>query len=337
MKGNAKRTAFGDVSNIIASKRISKDDFNVISKVSQVPTKGGQTLNERKSAANLLRPAQRPLSVSNLKNFLTGSNTEIVTKVPLNDSVNIQQQAHPRKVLSKRNTTIFKDVSLNTVQEDDIAETLQPSQITIPSELPSIPSLAEIDVTELSSNLQLPPPISTDTVDPIKLLPPSDISLPGIQEVNIHESRLSHETEESHAKTITEDTYIPSVQPLLEDEQASKTQYVDALPVLPEEIVIASAIKHSDPMSYQNVPRSLQHIYQPTPEPEEYWEEEYDEAYDEDGYVTAKSFRSRGDNTTGGAFSHDFPLLLFINARVGFLASASCFFSCSTFLLSIAT
>jgi len=301
MKGNAKRTAFGDVSNIIASKRISKDDFNVISKVSQVPTKGGQTLNERKSAANLLRPAQRPLSVSNLKNFLTGSNTEIVTKVPLNDSVNIQQQAHPRKVLSKRNTTIFKDVSLNTVQEDDIAETLQPSQITIPSELPSIPSLAEIDVTELSSNLQLPPPISTDTVDPIKLLPPSDISLPGIQEVNIHESRLSHETEESHAKTITEDTYIPSVQPLLEDEQASKTQYVDALPVLPEEIVIASAIKHSDPMSYQNVPRSLQHIYQPTPEPEEYWEEEYDEAYDEDGYVTAKSFRSRGDNTTGGA------------------------------------
>lgn len=41
----------------------------------------------------------------------------------------------------------------------------------------------------------------------------------------------------------------------------------------------------------------------PTPraEPEEYWEDEEEEVYDDQGYTTAHSYRSRGDNTTGGA------------------------------------
>ncbi|KAJ9650968.1 B-type cyclin [Neophaeococcomyces mojaviensis] len=302
MKGNAKRTAFGDVSNIVAIKRTSKDDSNVNSKASHVVTKGGQTLQERKSAINLLRPAQRPLSVTNLKNFLTGSTTEIITKIPLNDSTTIAQQpVNSRKVLSKRNTIIFKDISLDTVQEDGTAEKLEQPQIAVNSELVSLPPLSEIDVTKLDSKLQLPPPISSDIIDPVKLLPPSDISLPGIQEVNLHEHHMSSETEPAYAKNDPVDIYIPTVEQTLEDDQASKTQYVDALPVLPEEVVSAAVVEQPEPISYQNVPQSLQHIYQPTPEPEEYWEEEYDEAYDDDGYVTAKSFRSRGDNTTGGA------------------------------------
>ncbi len=50
------------------------------------------------------------------------------------------------------------------------------------------------------------------------------------------------------------------------------------------------------------------HRLAPVSEPEEYWEEE-DAAdnYDEEGYVTARSFRSRGDNTTGGATTILFP------------------------------
>jgi hypothetical protein len=42
-------------------------------------------------------------------------------------------------------------------------------------------------------------------------------------------------------------------------------------------------------------------------EPEEYWEEEEEEVYDEQGYTTAHSYRSRGDNTTGGATTVLFP------------------------------
>jgi hypothetical protein len=43
-------------------------------------------------------------------------------------------------------------------------------------------------------------------------------------------------------------------------------------------------------------------------EPEEYWdEEEEEENYDEDGYVTARSYKSRGDNTMSGATTILFP------------------------------
>jgi hypothetical protein len=42
-------------------------------------------------------------------------------------------------------------------------------------------------------------------------------------------------------------------------------------------------------------------------EPEEYWEDEEEEIYDEQGYATAHSYPSRGDNTTGGATTVLFP------------------------------
>ncbi|OJJ51202.1 hypothetical protein ASPZODRAFT_148528 [Penicilliopsis zonata CBS 506.65] len=52
------------------------------------------------------------------------------------------------------------------------------------------------------------------------------------------------------------------------------------------------------------------HTYEhgPAPsEPEEYWDDEEYENEDEDGYTTARSYRSRGDNTTGGATMVLFP------------------------------
>jgi hypothetical protein len=55
----------------------------------------------------------------------------------------------------------------------------------------------------------------------------------------------------------------------------------------------------------------LQYRQLPAPplvsEPEEYWEEEEVENYDDQGYTTAHSYRSRGDNTTGGATTVLFP------------------------------
>ena len=52
------------------------------------------------------------------------------------------------------------------------------------------------------------------------------------------------------------------------------------------------------------------HNLPPVSEPEEYWEEEeIAEGYEEDGYVTARSFKSRGENTTGGATTIIFPKL----------------------------
>ncbi|PLB51133.1 G2/mitotic-specific cyclin [Aspergillus steynii IBT 23096] len=42
-------------------------------------------------------------------------------------------------------------------------------------------------------------------------------------------------------------------------------------------------------------------------EPEEYWDEEEDENEEDDGYITARSYRSRGDNTTGATTAMLFP------------------------------
>lgn len=42
-------------------------------------------------------------------------------------------------------------------------------------------------------------------------------------------------------------------------------------------------------------------------EPEEYWDDEEEENDEDDGYVTARSYRSRSENTTGGATTVLFP------------------------------
>lgn len=301
MKGIAKRSAFADVSNIAGSKRASKDDSNVLSKSTlPVPSKTGQ-LQERKSTA-FLRPAQRPYSVSSLKNLLTGSASESVAKIPLNDSTTTQPPANTRKILSKRNTTIFKDVSLGVVQEDEGATRDAPQDAKNNLEAPSLPRLKEIDITHLDARTHLPPPSSSDTVDPVKPQQPSEISLPGIDEVNLNHLSSEHEREPALKTTAVVDSCVPDhyhQDPEPIDELAS-TQYVDAVPAQPRPSD-TTAIRKSDAMCHEELPPSQQEIFHPTPEPEEYWEEEYDDAYEGEGYVTARSFRSHGDDTTGGA------------------------------------
>lgn len=303
MKGNAKRTAFGDVSNIVASKRASKDDSNLNAKaVSQIPVKGGQALHERKSAANLLRPAQRPLSVANLKNLLTGSTNEIVAKIPLNDSTNLQVSTNSKKILSKRSTIIFKDAPLDPVQEDSVAEKPTQPEPDANQLLPPLPPLSEINVTDLNSTLQLPPPVTSDVVDPVKLPPPTDIVLPVIQEVDSNTGHISSENEMVQTDMVTNETYVPTIKDFIDDESDNRTQYLDALPSLPIDTTSASVIPaYIEPAIYHDANQAIPHTYHSMPEPEEYWEEDYEETYEEDGYVTAKSLRSRGDNTTGGA------------------------------------
>ena len=301
MKGIAKRSAFADVSNIAGPKRASKDDSTVLSKSAlPVPAKAGQ-LQERKSTA-FLRPAQRPISVSSLKSLLMGAANESVAKVPLTDSNLHQPPANTRKLLSKRNTTIFKDVSLDVVQEDEGATTETSQDVNNVVQAPSLPPPAEVDVTQLNSNTQLPPPIPSDTVDPVKPQQPSEISLPGIDEVDLNQLSSEHEVQ-AETSSSTANGYIEDHSHQANNTippAASKTRYVDALPTQLQPVDPIASNK-AEPMCVEAVPPSLQHIYQPTPEPEEYWEEEYDEAYEGEGYVTARSFRSHGDDTTGGA------------------------------------
>ena len=302
MKAMSKRSVFADVSNIVGPKRASKDDSTVGSKVSKIPAKGGHVLQESRSTA-FLRPAQRPISVSNLKSILTGNQTETTSKIPLNDSTTTQQPANTRKTLSKRSTTIFKDNVLDVVPEDEVPTKELPAETSDKADLPSLSALHEVDITRLQPQLQLPPPISSDTIDPVKVSQPSEISLPEIDEVRLDTQQMSSGSDiHQQANEAQQHTCIDnSQQQTLVEDFASKTQYVDAVAHLPQPPVDTTTVRKSEPMSDEYVPPSLQHLYQPTPEPEEYWEEEYDEPCEGDGYVTARSFRSHGEDTTGAA------------------------------------
>lgn len=100
------------------------------------------------------------------------------------------------------------------------------------------------------------------------------------------------------------------------EDEIDDTPYEDAVEELPRrdayfppEVPVSEHVQPhmaADTKSSQHLPapesmRSLQPAPS-VPEAEEYWDEEDDEdLYDEQGYTTAHSFRSHGDNTTTGA------------------------------------
>ena len=117
LKAAAKRTAFGDVSNTTNISRPSKDDSAIGGKVGYNLVEKSVGLQPDKKTTSLARPAQRPISVSGLKNLLnnvTSSNNQVAIKQPLAEIPEIAQPrsqiANIRKAFTKRSTTIFKDI-----------------------------------------------------------------------------------------------------------------------------------------------------------------------------------------------------------------------------------
>ena len=317
VKAGIKRTAFGDVSNIVALSRPSKDDSIITSKPELQPSmKQAQPVAEKKTAA-FNRPAQRPMSVSNLRNLLTGGHNtqqEQTAKAQLVETSALSQISNVRKVLSKRNTTVFKDVPLDTVQEiEPVAQSLPTLDWSL--DLKSGPVVKPLP----ESQFFLPPPLSEKPLpaEPTKEAthPPSEASLPGIESVTLETEPLPKPIEILH--------------PVLEPSKTSYPPINDVLPqpvesFLPQPADLSTAVKifgekpNNLPKPHNLAPTlpPLDHhrIYPPTRvEPEEYWEEEEEEVPDEEGYVTARSFRSKGENTTGGVTTVIFPQM---NQRV---------------------
>jgi hypothetical protein len=137
--------------------------------------------------------------------------------------------------------------------------------------------------------------------------------LPGIEEVSLGPSLASETGNEVEVK----DTNVNASENI--PRQPSQYPYDPVLPrniPVPVETHSTTVRKEVQPMAVatlinpvENIPPlSPHHSYiQQRIEQEEYWDEEDDENYDEEGYVTARSFRSRGDNTTSGATTVLFP------------------------------
>jgi hypothetical protein len=313
LKAPAKRTAFGDVSNTINGVRPSKDD-------GAIPVKQGIQVNDKvvplvaeRKTTTFLKQASRPYSVSNLKGLLTGVSGVANTELPLKPApIETNTLANSRKTLMKRPTnTVFKDVTLPASQEP-VLKLLTEAQaattfipLTKPLPLPEV-SLTAKATDDAHSQPNTASDVSHDDTEKSSMQPgttSSDVEdsaalrSDGIyidEEGNV---RVYEEVEETEPEHQNQTNYLTSKPPSTSVTKAEMYHAPRAEPVA------ASHASDANGLSYGQLPARA--------EPEEYWEEEEDddENYEEEGYVTARSFRSRGENTTGGATTILFPQL----------------------------
>ena len=313
LKAAAKRTAFGDVSNTSTLARPSKDDSSIGAKARHADPEKLVALQPDKKSAALLRPAQRPLSVSGLKNFLnnvTNTSTHVASK---HSRAENQESAYPstqlaniRKTLTKRSTTVFKDVSH--------AQSNQ-SHPDLPKPSPTVPLTAAEELTGTAQG-----EVEDKEVEPQHKVRRTRSQL----QVEIEESALPAKGPESSEEAVairSDGIYIDNHGEVQVYNDPTEYDQQIGPSIVPHNngIYVAEAkIPHHEISSDQVVVEGYEepappeltrkHRLTSVSEPEEYWdEEEEEENYDEDGYVTARSYKSRGENTMSGATTVLFP------------------------------
>ena len=314
LKLAAKRTAFGDVSNIANFSRPSKDDSVIGAKGEYSGLEKPITAQQDKKAPSFLRPAQRPLSVSGLKGLL--NNVANSTNLPLvkQPLVDIQQPlqqtsqaANTRKLGTKKSTAVFKD-TVATQPQQSVPEVQKPSTSTAPiapvhRELqPRQQPKDSNDSQEPQPNPQLSQNNQVGQGAPQPLAPVSSAPQASSEEPAVFRSDGIYIDEHGQVQFYGLEESVEHVEVL---------QPSDKAVLLPMEVpnhtgktgrdqVIDAYLAKSHPET-QRRPTLV-----PVSEPEEYWDDEGEENYDEEG-ATARSFKSRGENTTGGATTVLFP------------------------------
>ena len=305
-KSGVLRTAFGDVSNTVNSNRFgtAKDDLSYPVKVkAHIPEKITvvQEPQDKKSAA-LLRPAQRPLSVSGLKGLLsTSSNAKEIDTLPKPPTANDHQVpvpvvANTRKVLTKRSTTIFKDTSLPTVTEVEAEVPKISTTTTAPVHQSLIAPRKEISAddntkSEIREELSLPLDVTHEQSSDVPVneaLQPKSAESIVTEHVEPEEPQIFHDSVPVQAPVV--EAQATAAATLIEPNNFPSNSVASSMTVVAASMPDPVHIRHSQPQPQES---------------EEYWDDV--ETAEEDGYVTAHSYRSRGDNTTGGATTLLFP------------------------------
>lgn len=312
LKLAAKRTAFGDVSNTAIFSRPSKDDSTIGAKGDYSITEKSILTQQDKKAPSLLRPAQRPLSVSGLKGLL--NNVANATNLPSvkQPLVDIQQPlqqtslaVNSRKLMTKKGTAVFKDV-LATQPQFTVPEVQKPLPTTaliapIPRELQ--PRQHHNESHEPQSK---PPPTRSEQAD--QQVAPQMAAAPSAAQASYEEPAVLR----SDGIYIDEQGQV-QLNGLEESiEHVENLQPSDKGMLLPVEVPNPNGKADRDHVLDAYLVKSHPEPHRrstiaPVSEPEEYWDDEGDDNYDEEGYATARSFKSRGENTTGGATTVLFP------------------------------
>ena len=295
-----KRTAFGDVSNT-AANRPSRDDLAINNKAGVEMTEKAIQLQQDKKPITLSRPAQRPLSVSGLKALLNNVGN---TSSNGNTKQDATLLANTRKVLTKRNTTIFKD---------PLAQQIETSIVKVQQILPIKTQVApvhrDLDTRHIQGKPEEPQLRRVPSTHVIANEPPREVELVSILPVpettgttrtdgafiddfgNVHFCEYTDETDEPCDQPIEQNDGVLLPEATRKAENAARLR-----------LLVGAEIENAQ------LEMARPQVLPAVSEPEEYWDEdEYEENYDEEGYMTARSFKSRGDNTTGGATTILFP------------------------------
>ncbi|KAF2746208.1 hypothetical protein M011DRAFT_459361 [Sporormia fimetaria CBS 119925] len=265
-----KRTAFADVSNTVRQP-VAKDDLHMHSKSTLADVLKDPAIvsaKEVKSTA-LLRPAQRPLAPA------TTTSKPNTTSVTASAPVANAGTNNIRKILAKKATTVFKESSaVASVEYVD-------------------PCLKPASASSGQAHNDRHKAKATKDVEPVVVEVEEDYASESAPAVDIYAKAVQHQ---GHATTERSDQGLAKKaskaalhreHDVSDVEAQERYEYLDAL----EEQAQAIEQEHNEELAKA---QAMIHA-------EEYWEEEEEEEYYEaDGYTTARSLRSRGDNTTGG-------------------------------------
>lgn len=296
LKNATKRTAFGDVSNVVNPVQAGKDD------AAAIPKEGSEKPVQEKQSAALSRPAQRPASIANLKGLLNNV-TGDKPAVSASDS---------RKLPLKRSNTVYKDPAVLPT----VAETTVPSKaVDVARNLPSVPvgaaskqqSGQEVKSIE-AVNEHVDFSTSTGSPDTCDALRSDGVHIGDNGELKDY-GRYEDESVNDKENVKPSNKLSKSIEEhsgaeRYKDESVNGNEIVKQSNVIEKHSATTTIAKPVTRESYE-VSHIPDHIAIPS-EPEEYWDEEEDN-YEDDDYVTAPSHRYRSDNTTGGNTTVLFP------------------------------
>ncbi|KAL3478637.1 cyclin-like protein [Aspergillus californicus] len=271
-KNGARRAAFGDVSNTANLVHGNREDASLAGKKS-IKLLEKPVLNAETRSTVLSQPAQRPVSMSGLKGLLSNA-TNPKPHETAKQTTGQQQSTNARKTLNKR-ATVFQDQlqplteNKQLASKEFITEQKEGNDTGYDRHAPIEP-VQQAGAKEL---------VTSDETEQVSL----------IQSEADEEDNDSSELEGDDCKV-----------QLVEEQKAKSHEHQVAAE--PHEVISRSKVARKS-----NVSRTP-HDYLPhQSEPEEYWDDEDEENEEDDGYITAPSYRSRSENTTGGATTLLFP------------------------------
>ena len=291
LKGPAKRTAFGDVSNT-AGNVVRLDVKNMVKNpgVSAISYAMDNKENSAQSSEAFLRPPQRPSQGLKPSSAPFPASTAIGHPLQLPSSISSESQQPPvaRQTVAKRASLIYRDgQEPNAEKVSGLLAPLPPQVPTLSRHYRSQPQLKKTEAPVLRRT-------QSRHLDKVEEFVHVDDD---ITEASYEDAleELTREDDQRISSDIPEPYVTEPLVDLREDLPSPHEPAVtyDMAPLQP--LPTTEPLPLHDPESNNIAPPIMS-------EPEEYWDEEEDEdLYDEQGYTTAHSYRSHGDNTTGGA------------------------------------